>query len=196
MHASGAQGARCRVAPSHASRQILPKDPFQTKQGEQVLNNTAWWTISAALIVTGLVGTVLPALPGTIFIFAGIALAAWIDDFTRIGGWVVGVVGFLAVLSFVMDYAAGLMGARRVNASKDAIIGAAIGTVIGIAMGIVGVLFMPLVGAAVGEYIARKDQKNAVKVGVATWVGTMVGLVAKVVIAFVMLGIFAVALWV
>jgi uncharacterized protein len=196
MHASGAQGARCRVAPSHASRQIPPKDPFQTKQGEQVLNNTAWWTISAALIVTGLVGTVLPALPGTIFIFAGIALAAWIDDFTRIGGWVVGVVGFLAVLSFVMDYAAGLMGARRVNASKDAIIGAAIGTVIGIAMGLIGVLFMPLVGAAVGEYIARKDQKNAVKVGVATWVGTMVGLVAKVVIAFVMLGIFAVALWV
>jgi uncharacterized protein len=187
MLASASQGARCRA---------LPKPALSTTPGDQILNNTAWWTISAALIVTGLVGTVLPALPGTVFIFAGIALAAWIDDFTRIGGWVVGVVGFLAVLSFVMDYAAGLMGARRVNASKDAIVGAAIGTVIGIAMGLIGVLFMPLVGAAVGEYIARKDQKNAVKVGVATWVGTMVGLVAKVVIAFVMLGIFAVALWV
>jgi uncharacterized protein YqgC (DUF456 family) len=61
-------------------------------------------------------------------------------------------------------------------------------------MGIVGVLFMPLVGAAVGEYIARKDEKNAVKVGVATWLGIMAGLLAKVVIAFMMVGIFIGAL--
>jgi len=56
------------------------------------------------------------------------------------------------------------------------------------------VLFMPLVGAAIGEYVARKDQTRAVKVGVATWVGIMVGLIAKVVLAFIMVGIFVAAL--
>ena len=61
-------------------------------------------------------------------------------------------------------------------------------------MGLVGVLFMPLVGAAVGEYLAQKDHQRAVKVGVATWLGIMAGLVAKVVIAFMMIGIFVAVL--
>ena len=75
-----------------------------------------------------------------------------------------------------------------------ALIGAAVGTVVGLFMGIVGVLFMPLVGAAVGEYMARRDHEGAMKVGVATWVGLMIGMIAKVVIAFIMLGIFIAAL--
>jgi uncharacterized protein YqgC (DUF456 family) len=53
---------------------------------------------------------------------------------------------------------------------------------------------MPLVGAAVGEYLARKDETRAVKVGLATWVGIMLGLMAKVVLAFIMVGVFAAAL--
>jgi len=99
------------------------------------------------------------------------------------------------VLAWALDYAAGLLGARRVGASREALIGAALGTVAGLLMGLVGVLFMPLVGAAAGEYIARRDQVNALKVGAATWLGIIVGLVAKVVISFVMIGIFLVALW-
>ena len=61
-------------------------------------------------------------------------------------------------------------------------------------MGIVGVLFMPLVGAAVGEYLARKNERQAVTVGVATWLGIMAGLLAKVVLACMMIGIFVAAL--
>jgi uncharacterized protein len=152
------------------------------------------WTLSALLIVAGLAGTVLPALPGTLFVLAGILLGAWIDGFTHVGWPVVTVVTLLAVLAWVLDYVAGLLGAQRAGASKQAIIGAALGTVAGIFMGLVGVLFMPLVGAAIGEYIAQKDHQRAVKVGVATWLGIMAGLVAKVVIAFMMIGIFVAAL--
>ena len=71
---------------------------------------------------------------------------------------------------------------------------AALGTVAGLFMGIVGVLFMPLVGAAIGEWLAQRDHGRALKVGVATWLGIMAGLVSKVVIAFMMVGIFVVAL--
>ncbi len=155
---------------------------------------TFLWILCAALILLGLAGTVLPVLPGTMLVWGGIVLGAWIDDFTRVGMTTVVVVSVLAVLAWGLDYLAGLMGAKKAGASKMALMGAAAGTVLGLFMGLVGVLFMPLAGAAVGEYLAQKDQTRAVKVGVATWVGIMVGLIAKVVLAFIMVGIFGAAL--
>ena len=152
------------------------------------------WVLAVALILLGLAGTVLPALPGTAFVLAGIVLAAWIDDFTRIGVVTISIVAVLAVIAWVLDYVAGLLGAKKAGASRQAIVGAALGTVAGLFMGLVGVLFMPLVGAAVGEYLARRDQRQAVQVGVATWLGIMAGMLAKGAMAFVMVGLFVVAL--
>jgi len=152
------------------------------------------WVLAVLLIVVGLAGSLLPALPGTAFVLAGIVLGAWIDDFTRVGTTTLVVVAVLAVLSWVLDYVSGLLGARRVGASREALVGAALGTVAGIFMGLVGVLFMPFVGAVAGEYIARRDHGGAFKVGAATWVGMLVGMAANVVLAFVMVGLFVVAL--
>lgn len=164
------------------------------------MTTTLWWLAVVALIGTGLAGTVLPALPGTALVLAGILLGAWIDDFARVGTGTLIVVTLLAVLAWVLEYVAGLLGARRAGASRQALVGAALGTVAGIFMGLVGVLFMPLVGAAVGEYLARQQQAGAhgqaLRVGAATWLGLMAGLLAKVVIAFMMIGIFLVALWI
>lgn len=156
----------------------------------------ALWALSILLILAGLAGTVLPALPGTALVLGGIVLGAWVDQFIRVGVPTLVVIAAIAVLAWVLDYVAGLLGAKRAGASRQALIGAALGTVVGLFMGLVGVLFMPLVGAALGEYLARKDQQQALKVGVSTWLGIMVGLLAKVVLAFVMIGIFVVALWV
>ena len=153
-----------------------------------------WWVLSGALIVVGMAGTVLPALPGTALVLAGIVLGAWIDDFTRVSGLTVAVIAVLAVLAWVLDYVAGLLGAQKAGASRQALVGAALGTVVGLFMGLVGVLFMPLVGAAIGEYLARRDHGQALKVGTTTWLGIMAGLLAKVVLAFMMVGIFVVAL--
>jgi len=154
----------------------------------------AWWILSSLLILVGLAGTVLPALPGTALVLAGIVLGAWVDDFTRVGMGTLAVITTLAVLAWVLDYAAGLLGAKRAGASRQALVGAALGTVAGLFLGLVGVLFMPLVGAAVGEYLARKDERRALKVGFSSWLGIMIGLIAKVVLAFMMIGIFVVAL--
>ncbi|WP_119288109.1 DUF456 domain-containing protein [Azohydromonas sediminis] len=153
-----------------------------------------WWVLAVALIGVGVAGTVLPALPGTAFVLAGIVLGAWIDGFTRVGAVTVAACAVLAALAFVLDYVAGLLGAKKVGASPQAVAGAALGTVAGLFMGLVGVLFMPLVGAALGEYLAGRDHRRAAHVGAATWLGIMAGLVAKVVIAFAMIGLFVVAL--
>ena len=158
------------------------------------MTDALWWTLSVTLLLLGLAGTVLPALPGTALVLAGIVLGAWIDDFSRVGGLPLAIVTVLAVLAWVLDYVAGLLGAQRAGASRQAIIGAALGTVAGLLMGLVGVLFMPLVGAAIGEYLARRDHQQALRVGVSTWLGILAGLVAKVVLAFMMIGVFVAAL--
>jgi uncharacterized protein len=121
-------------------------------------------------------------------------MGAWIDRFTHVGMAVVAICGVLAVIAWLLDYLAGMLGARRAGASRQAIVGAAVGTVAGLFLGFVGVLFMPLVGAAIGQYLADRDRRQAVKVGVATWLGMMAGMVAKVVIAFVMVGVYVGAL--
>jgi len=156
--------------------------------------DTLWWILCAALILVGLAGTVLPVLPGTVLIWVGILLGAWIDDFTRVSVGTLVFISAVALLAWGLDYAAGLLGAKKAGASKQALIGAALGTVLGLFMGLVGVLFMPLLGAALGEYLARQDQKRAMKVGLATWFGIMLGLLAKVVLGFVMVGLFVAAL--
>jgi uncharacterized protein len=158
------------------------------------MTDTLLWTLSTVLILLGLAGIVLPALPGTLLVLAGIVLGAWIDGFTRVGWVAVGAVTVLALLAWLMDFVAGLLGAKRAGASRQALIGAALGTVVGIFMGLVGVLFMPLVGAAAGEYLALRNHRQAVRVGVATWLGLLAGMLAKFVLAFMMIGIYVVAL--
>jgi len=155
---------------------------------------TLLWVAAIGLIVLGVVGTVLPALPGPILIFGGVALAAWIDHFTRIPGWVVAVVGALTALAGIVDYAAAAMGAKRAGASRLAIVGAGIGTLAGVLSGVWGLLFMPLVGAAVGQFISQRDLLRAGKVGVATWIGLLVGAAVKLAIAFTMVAIFLIAI--
>ena len=152
------------------------------------------WGVALVLMAVGLAGTILPAIPGATLVFAGIGLAAWADDFTRIPIWVVVIAGLLAALTWVVDFAAAAMGAKRVGASAWAVVGAAIGTVAGIFTGFVGLVFMPLVGAALGEYVARRDLRRAGHVGLSTWVGLMVGTALKVAIVFAMLGLFVGAL--
>ncbi len=179
-----------------------------------------WWALVVALIVAGLAGTVLPALPGTALILGGIVLGAWIDGFTRVGTFTLVLVATLAVLSWVLEYVASLLGARQAGASRGALLGAALGTLFGLLMGLLGVLFMPLVGAALGEFWAQtqqrrrvaaggatpgpsafdagqtlqRDVKRALHVGVFAWLGMLAGLLAKVVLGFMMVGVFVVAL--
>jgi uncharacterized protein YqgC (DUF456 family) len=87
-----------------------------------------------------------------------------------------------------------MLGAQRVGASRQAVIGALIGTVAGVFTGLVGVLFLPLVGAAVGEFIAVRDVPRAGTVGVATWIGMIVGIAVKLALSFMMIGLFVFAL--
>jgi uncharacterized protein YqgC (DUF456 family) len=155
---------------------------------------TLLWVLAVAMIALGVVGTVLPALPGVVLVFGGIVLAAWIDGFARISGWTVGVLAVLAAVGFAVDYVAGALSAQRAGATKLGLLGAALGTLAGVVTGLWGLVFMPLAGAAIGEFIAHRDALRAGRVGVATWIGMLAGAVAKLAIVFTMVGSFVAAL--
>ena len=161
-----------------------------------------WWLLAAALVLIGLIGTILPLLPGTVLVLAGLVLAAWIDGFTRVTGLAVTLIALLALLAWATDYVAAMLGARKVGASRQALIGAAAGTVLGVFTGFIGLLFMPFVGAVIGELVARyragdaatpQGQGQALKVGVATWLGMLAGIAIKLALVFAMIGAFAIA---
>jgi len=152
------------------------------------------WTLVVVLIVAGVAGTILPALPGAILVFAGILLGAWIDHFDRVSITIVVICGVLTLLAWATDYAAAMLGAKRAGASRLAVIGAAIGTVAGVFTGLVGLIFMPLVGAAIGELMAVRNATRAAQVGISTWIGLLLGTLAKVVLTFMIVGIFIAAL--
>lgn len=155
---------------------------------------TALWILAVLMMIVGVVGTVLPALPGVMLVFGGIVLAAYAEGFTRIRGLTVAVLGALALVAFVIDYVASAAAAKKAGASKLGLAGAALGTVLGIFTGFIGLLFMPLVGAAIGEYLTQRDALKAGRIGLATWVGLLVGTVLKLAIVFTMIGVFVVAI--
>lgn len=163
-------------------------------------SNAIWYVLAAVLVVIGLAGVVLPALPGVPLVFAGLLLAAWAGGFEQVGVLPLVILGVLTVVSLGIDFIATALGAKRVGASRLALIGAVIGTFAGLAAGLVGVFIGPFVGALIGEilHLRKLDRAGlgqAAKVGLGTWMGVLLGVVLKLGLVFAMLGIFALAWW-
>ena len=149
-----------------------------------------YFVLSGLLIVAGMAGAVLPAIPGVPLVFAGMLLAAWADHFLHVGALTLSVLGVLALVAILIDFVAGLLGARRVGASGRALWGAAFGTLIGLFFGLPGLLLGPFLGAVAGELSTGSKMQKATKVGIGTWLGLLFGTLAKLALCFTMLGIF------
>ena len=153
------------------------------------------YILAAVLIVIGVAGVILPALPGLPLVFGGMLLAAWVDGFERISVLTLVILGVLTVLSLGIDFAATAMGAKRVGASRHAVVGAMLGTVAGLFFGFVGVFVAPFIGAVIGELMYRRkldrtEVGQAAKIGLGTWLGILFGVVSKLALAFAMIGLF------
>jgi uncharacterized protein YqgC (DUF456 family) len=157
-------------------------------------NNVWMWVLATVMVLAGLAGAVLPALPGVPLVFGGLLVAAWADDFQRVGWITLSFLGMLTVASFAIDFAATAMGAKRVGASKLAIVGAALGALGGLFFGIPGLILGPFVGAVAGEMMSHGEWRKATHAGLATWMGLLFGTLAKLALVFTMLGIFIAAL--
>lgn len=152
-----------------------------------------FYAIAALLVLIGLAGTILPALPGLPLMFGGMLLGAWAGGFEHIGIPVIVALGVLTLFSLLVDFWATALGARRVGASGKAVAGAIIGTFVGIFFGFIGLFAGPFIGALAGELMHGRDVGQATRVGFGTWLGVVFGTVLKLALAFTMLGLFVLA---
>ncbi|MGH8443884.1 MAG: DUF456 domain-containing protein [Solimonas sp.] len=148
------------------------------------------WVAAVALIVAGLVGTILPILPGAPLVFFGLWLIALTDGYRHVGWPTLTLLGAIVVLTVVIDFVASALGARKVGASRQAITGALLGSIIGIFFGLPGLLLGPFVGAVIGELMAQSKVEHAARVGIATWLGLLAGSIAKLALCLTMLLVF------
>ena len=148
------------------------------------------WILAGILVVAGIAGLVLPALPGPLLLFAGLWMAAWLEGFAHVGAKTLIALGLMASLAMLADFVAGAFGARHYGASARSVLGAAVGAVVGIFFGLPGLLLGPFLGALLGELSARRDLVAAGRAGWGATLGLVLGIAAKLALGFAMLGLF------
>ena len=149
------------------------------------------WPLAVVMVVAGLVGLVLPALPGAPLLFGGLLVAAWAEDFAYVGAGTLTVLAAMALLTYAVDFAATAMGAKKFGASKRAVVGAALGALVGLFFGLPGIILGPFIGAVIGELTTERGLGEASRAGVGATIGLVFGAAAKLALAFSMLGLFA-----
>jgi uncharacterized protein YqgC (DUF456 family) len=148
-----------------------------------------WWLLAGLVVIAGLAGTVIPALPGVPLVFAGLFLGAWIGNFETIGWITVGILAMLAIVAWAVDFLAGALGAKYLGASSRAFWGATFGAIAGIFFGLPGIVLGPFIGAVLGELSVGSDLLQSGRSGLGAWLGMVVATAAKLAIAFLMIGI-------
>jgi uncharacterized protein YqgC (DUF456 family) len=134
----------------------------------EALNSLPLWIALAAMLL-GLVGAVVPGLPGVPLIFLSALVYAYLGGFEEIGGWIVALLGLFAVLALAADYVATSYGARRFGASWAGTLGGAIGGLVGTVVGLLfigvgaffGLILGTIGGVFLGEYLRRQRQPSS-----------------------------------
>lgn len=157
------------------------------------------FALAVVLVLAGIVGMVLPVLPGELLLFGGLFAAAWAEDFEHIGpGWLA-VLLLMAALAWLADFAAGAIGVRLFGegrASRRAEIGALIGGFAGLFFGVSGLLpglFLgPFAGAVIGELSAQgnRNLRQAGRAGLGAALGVALGAALSIAFAFAMIAVF------
>ena len=153
-----------------------------------------WWMLTLALMLTGLVGTVLPVLPGTtIILAAAIMHHLALGEAQSIGWWGIAGLVVLTVLSYAVDFGSAALGAKRFGATRWGAVGGLIGTVAGLFFFPVGIFLGPLVGVLLGELMGGQGLLPAGKSTWGSFLGTTAGIIGKVMIAAAMIAWFLIA---
>ena len=156
---------------------------------------TAVAVIVGLLFVAGLVGSVLPWLPGPIFILAGAALWAIATDFQTLGIGRLLILTGLVALSAALSFLAGAVGARGGGGSRWGMVGATVGAIVGLFFGPLGMIVGCVVGAVLAELLRGADLRGSVRSGVGALIGFLAGLAADLVVSLTMIGLFLYWVW-
>jgi uncharacterized protein YqgC (DUF456 family) len=153
-----------------------------------------WLFILAIIcIFIGIAGTFLPVLPGIPVVFLGMLTLAWLDHFQTVSMTTTVVLGLIALIAFIVDFALAFVTTKKAGASKYALWGVVIGSLVGLLLGGVGIFIGAILGALIGEFLVRRDLPQATSVGLSSGLGFVIAFVVKLVLLVLILGIFAYA---
>jgi len=152
-----------------------------------------WWLIAIVLMAIGLIGTVLPVVPGTIIILgAAIIHQIMLGSEKSLGWWNIAALVLLTLLSYALEFAGGYFGAKRFGATKWGVFGATLGAIVGLFFPFPGLIFGPVVGAIAGELVGGKRLVRAGRAGWGALLGNLAGMLGKLTIGLVMVSWFLV----
>lgn len=157
------------------------------------LEQTIGFAAALAVMLIGLVGCLLPAIPGTPLVLAA-AVAHWLYfDAASVSTFVLILLVLLTVLSMVLDHLATMFGARRLGATWRGVVGAGLGAFIGLFFSLPGILFGPFIGAITLELMGGREFKDAARAGAGAMLGLMIGAVGKVGCSVAIIALFVVS---
>jgi uncharacterized protein YqgC (DUF456 family) len=150
-----------------------------------------WWLFTVVLFAVGLLGTVVPVLPGTIIVLAGAIIHRIMLGAEKSIGWkTIVVLVMLTLLSYAFDFLGSYFGAKYFGATRWGAFGAIVGALVGLFFGLIGLFVGPVIGALAGEFIAGKRMIDAGRAGWGSLLGNLGGMIGKLVIALAMITIF------
>lgn len=149
------------------------------------------------LMLAGILGSILPALPGPPLSWLGLLLL-YLTSIVPDNWWMLGITGAIALLVAILDYIIPAAGTRRFGGSKKGMIGTSIGLLISIifpVFGLFGIIFWPFAGALIGEYANKASNQTAWRAAFGSFLGFLTGTLLKFLVAVVYLGIFIKVAW-
>jgi uncharacterized protein YqgC (DUF456 family) len=149
------------------------------------------FTLAVLVMMVGIIGCVVPMIPGTPLIFAAAIVHRLVMGSAGAQWWVLCLLGLLAMLSFGAEYAASFYGAKTLGATRRGMIGAVVGGLVGLFFGIIGILIGPFIGAFSFEFIGGRAWRDSARAGVGATLGLAVGAGGKIACAVAMLLLFA-----
>jgi uncharacterized protein YqgC (DUF456 family) len=156
------------------------------------LDYSGWvvWTITISLLLGGLLGAILPFVPGPLLLFAAGILHTILRPEAGMGWPGIALLTVLLIIAYVLDFTCSAIGARWFGASRWGIAGVFIGAIVGMFFGLLGMLVGPVIGTLSFEILfAKKTTRPAIK---STWgvvLGTGMGIIARVVISVLMIAV-------
>jgi uncharacterized protein YqgC (DUF456 family) len=148
-------------------------------------------SLTLLVMLAGLVGSLLPVLPGTPLVLVAAIGHRLYFGATSASNLVLGILVALTLVSLVFDFLAGMLGAKKFGATWRGMTGAVIGGIVGLFFNLPGIILGPFIGATLFEMLGDKEFKKAAHAGLGATVGLLLGIVGKFSICVVMMILFA-----
>ncbi|OPX86756.1 MAG: hypothetical protein A4E53_02788 [Pelotomaculum sp. PtaB.Bin104] len=152
--------------------------------------------VAVVFFTVGVIGTILPMLPGAPLIWLGMLIYGLLVNFENLTWFFFIGQGLAVALVFLIDYLAGVVGAKHYGGSRAAIWGSILGGLLGtLLLGPFGLIIGPFIGAVVGEFYRNNDLNKAFQVGIGTLIGFLGGTVLKLAVEVIMIIWFFIAVF-